>query len=266
MASQSGPGTAPTPDYDLLIDIGNTFVKWGRYRIDCATAEEALIENERRLIDEVPGMGPAFAHYPTAPRRIVISNVAGTRIRNPLMRAVELWPQSNVHWVTSSSEQCGVTNGYRNPAQLGTDRWAALIGARALVPDAAVLVVVCGTATTIDLLTPEGHFAGGNILPGMGLMLRSLHTSTAALPDADGEYVNHPNHTVDAITSGCQHAQAGAIERLFRRHRAEYVDLQCLISGGAGKTVAPRLFIPYRYHDNLVLEGLYQISRCLDRC
>ena len=59
--------------------------------------------------------------------------------------------------------------------------------------------------------------------------------------------------------------QAGAIERLFRRHRAEYGELVCLISGGAGKTVAPRLSIPYRYHDNLVLEGLYQISRCLDR-
>ena len=261
MSASSASTSSP---YDLLIDIGNTFVKWGRYGIGHATAEAAVIDSERRLIDEIPSMGPVFATYPP-PRNIVISNVAGTKIRNPLMRAIELWPHACVHWVASSGKQCGVTNGYRNPAQLGTDRWAALIGARALLPDQPVLVVVCGTATTIDLLTPEGHFAGGNILPGMGLMLRSLHTSTAALPDADGEYVNHPNHTVDAITSGCQHAQAGAIERLFRRHRAEYVELQCLISGGAGKTVAPRLSIPYRYHDNLVLEGLYQISRCLEQ-
>jgi type III pantothenate kinase len=248
--------------YDLLVDIGNTFVKWGRYQAGCPTAEEALIEGERRLIDEISSIGSAFAGYPQ-PRHIVISNVAGTRVRNPLMRAIEPWPKVPSHWISSAIRQCGVTNGYRNPAQLGTDRWAALIGSRALVPDQAVLVVVCGTATTIDLLTPEGHFAGGNILPGMGLMLRSLHTSTAALPDADGEYVNHPDHTIDAIASGCQHAQAGAIERLFRRHRAEYGDLHCLISGGAGKTVAPRLSIPYRYHDNLVLEGLYQISSCL---
>jgi type III pantothenate kinase len=253
--------TAAT-DYDLLIDIGNTFIKWGRYRAGYPTAEEAQIDSERRLLDEIPSMGPAFASYPQ-PRHIVVSIVAGTRIRNRLLRAIELWSGVTPNWVTSSPELCGVTNGYRNPAQLGTDRWAALIGARALLPEQPVLVVVCGTATTIDLLTPEGHFAGGNILPGMGLMLRSLHTSTAALPDADGEYVNHPTHTVDAITSGCQHAQAGAIERLFRRHRAEYVELQCLISGGAGKTVAPRLSIPYRYHDNLVLEGLYQISRCM---
>jgi len=254
--------STPSAPYDLLIDVGNTFIKWGRYRTGAATAEAAQIDSERRLIDEIPSIGPAFSAY-APPRNIVISNVAGTRIRNPLLRAIELWPDAAVHWLASSGAQCGVTNGYRNPAQLGTDRWAALIGARALAPEQPVLAVVCGTATTIDLLTPEGHFAGGNILPGMGLMLRSLHISTAALPDADGEYVNHPTHTVDAITSGCQHAQAGAIERLFRRHRAEYVDLQCLISGGAGKTVAPRLSIPYRYHDNLVLEGLYQISRSL---
>jgi type III pantothenate kinase len=259
----STPPALAGPPFDLLIDIGNTFVKWGRYRTGCATSEEAVIDSERRLLDEISAFGLDFAAYPT-PRCIVISNVAGTRVRNPLMRALEIWPDAPpAHWLASSTSQCGVTNGYRNPAQLGTDRWAALIGARALLPDQPVLVVVCGTATTIDLLTPEGHFAGGNILPGMGLMLRSLHTNTAALPDADGEYVNHPDHTVDAITSGCQHAQAGAIERLFRRHRAEYGDLQCLISGGAGKTVAPRLSIPYRYHDNLVLEGLYQISRSL---
>lgn len=248
--------------YDLLIDVGNTFIKWGRYRSGGgATSEPAALDQERRLIDEIATLVPAFAAY-SAPRHVVISNVAGTRVRNPLLRAMEGWSTTPT-WLVSAPQQCGVTNGYRDPLQLGTDRWAALIGARALLPEQPVLVVVCGTATTIDLLTPEGHFAGGNILPGMGLMLRSLHLSTAALPDADGDYVNHPIHTVDAITSGCQHAQAGAIERLFRRHRAEYGDLQCLISGGAGKTVAPRLSIPYRFHDNLVLEGLFQISRRL---
>ncbi len=51
--------------------------------------------------------------------------------------------------------------------------------------------------------------------PALGTMLRSLHENTAALPDADGEYVETPTQTVDAIVSGCQHAQAGAVERLY---------------------------------------------------
>jgi type III pantothenate kinase len=258
----------PAPE-SLLIDVGNTFIKWSRHTLGGGSADssETMAGAGRLLIEEVAALKEAFRTQP-APRLVVVSNVAGTKVRNPLLRALEVWPQyvnagGPIHWIASREEQCGVSNGYRNPAQLGTDRWAALIGARALVPDDATLVVVCGTATTIDLLSPEGRFMGGNILPGMGLMLRSLHTNTAALPDADGDYVNHPTQTVDAITSGCQHAQAGTIERLFRRHRAEYGDLKCVISGGAGKTVAPRLSIPYRYHENLVLEGLHRISLTL---
>jgi type III pantothenate kinase len=101
------------------------------------------------------------------------------------------------------------------------------------------------------------------ILPGVGLMLRALHQHTAALPDADGEYVENPLQTVDAITSGCQHAQAGAIERVYRMHEAKAPGLICLISGGAARALAPRLVIPFELHENLVLEGLYCISRTL---
>ncbi|MFN0163238.1 MAG: type III pantothenate kinase [Burkholderiales bacterium] len=254
------------PAEHLLIDVGNTFVKWSRHRIGKAgsLSTETFIAGDRVLLDEITALADAFRAHPS-PRRVVVSNVAGTRVRTPLLRALEVWPAYRdaggpAHWLASSETLCGVVNGYRNPAQLGTDRWAALIGARTLLPELPVLVVVCGTATTVDLLSPEGRFLGGNILPGMGLMLRSLHTNTAALPDADGDYLNHPTQTVDAITSGCQHAQAGAIERLFRRHRAEFGDLACVISGGAGRTVAPRLSIPYRFHDNIVLEGLHRVA------
>ena len=266
--------------YNLLIDIGNTLVKWGRYRItpvadssaaaDAAApppprgwAHENCIEFGTTLLDEIPSLIGTFRRA-TAPRHTVVSNVAGTKVRNTLMHVLEIWPDVRpAFWFAAQEQQCGVTNGYRNPAQLGTDRWAAMIGARALLPDQAVLVVVCGTATTIDLISPEGKFVGGNIMPGVGLMLRSLHTNTATLPDADGDYVDHPSQTVDAIVSGCHHAQAGAIERLYRRHRAEYHDLMCIISGGSGRALVPRLTIPHWHHDNLVLEGLYRISQSL---
>jgi type III pantothenate kinase len=68
---------------------------------------------------------------------------------------------------------------------------------------------------------------------------------------------------VDAIASGCQHAQAGAVERLFALEARETPDVVCLISGGAAGAVAPRLSIPYQQHENLVLEGLYRVSQTL---
>jgi type III pantothenate kinase len=92
-------------------------------------------------------------------------------------------------------------------------------------------------------------------------MIRSLHEGTAALPDADGEYTDNPTQTVDAIVSGCQHAQAGAIERLFGLHHRNYPELTCLLSGGAAKALAPRLSIPFELQENLVLEGLHRIAQ-----
>jgi type III pantothenate kinase len=140
-------------------------------------------------------------------------------------------------------------------------RLRALIGARSLVGARAAMVVVCGTATTLDFLSANGVFKGGMIMPGLGLMLRSLHEGTAALPDQDGDFSLYPTQTVDAIASGCQHAQAGTIERLYALESRVTPDLVCLLSGGAAGAVAPRLSIPFQLHDNLVLEGLYRVSQ-----
>ncbi len=250
--------------YSLLVDIGNTFVKWGRYKFPSnALAHASCLNSGHALLEEIPTLVAPLRKFP-APQQIVISNVAGTRVRATVLRLLEIWPDAPPpYWVIAKDEQCGVKNGYRNPAQLGSDRWAALIGARTLHGGRPVLVVCCGTATTIDLLTAEGRFAGGCIMPGVGTMLRSLHEKTAALPDADGIYTEYPVQTVDAIVSGCQHAQAGAVERIYDLYRREHRDLLCLVSGGAAKALTPHLAIVFRYHDNLVLEGLHAISCAL---
>ncbi len=254
-------------DY-LLIDIGNTFLKWGFYRArlpgQAILAQDQVVHFGRVLHEEIPNVMTQWRAFP-APKRVVISNVAGTLIRNPVMRAFEIWPQEHApDWISSQAQQCGVSNGYLNPAALGCDRWAAMIGARAILGARAALVVVCGTATTVDLLAADGRFLGGGIMPGLGLMQRVLHQHTATLPDAQGEYVEHPRQTVDAIATGCAHAQAGAVERIFHLHAAQHADLACVISGGAARTLAPRLTVEHMVHENLVHDGLYWIADSLD--
>ena len=250
--------------YSLLVDIGNTFVKWGRYKLQSgATAHASCIDSGHALLEEIPALAAQLRKHP-APAQIVVSNVAGTRVRATMLRLLEIWPDAPPpYWVVPQDQQCGVRNGYRNPAQLGSDRWGALIGARNLLGERAAMVVVCGTATTIDFLSTDGVFKGGMIMPGLGLMLRSLHEGTAALPDQDGDFSPYPTQTVDAIASGCQHAQAGTIERLYAMELRGTPDVVCVLSGGAAGAVAPRLSIPFQLHDNLVLEGLYRVSQDL---
>jgi len=159
--------------------------------------------------------------------------------------------------VRSTAHAAGVSNLYRAPERLGVDRWCALIGAWALFHSPAV-VVMAGTATTIDTLDVEGRFLGGRILPGIGLMLRSLAKGTAGLPFADGEYAASPRCTEDAIVTGILDAQAGAIERAF----AGLGDRSgiCLLSGGYAEKISDCLAIPHRRIDNLPLEGLCRIA------
>ncbi|MFM9971443.1 MAG: type III pantothenate kinase, partial [Burkholderiales bacterium] len=135
-------------------------------------------------------------------------------------------------------------------------RWAALIGARALY-QGNCLVVMAGTATTLDMLSASGEFRGGAILPGVLLMKQALAGHTAGLKFASGDVVDTPRNTANAIETGCVLAQVGTIEKMLRDFAP---DALCVLSGGGASQLAPRLNIPYRVVDNLVLEGLVRMS------
>lgn len=228
----------------LCIDSGNTRIKWG------------LREDEVWREQGTCGAGE-LDRLALAPERIVACNVGGAAPRQAI-ETVASRLHLPVEWVTGRPEQCGVTNGYECPEQLGADRWAALIGARGLHAGDC-LVVMCGTATTVDLLRADGRFEGGLILPGLDMMRAALASGTADLPAEVGHYADRPRNTLDAIASGALQATAGAIERMFRQLDPAR-DPLCLLSGGAAAGVSPRLTIPHQVVGNLVLEGLARIA------
>lgn len=228
----------------LCIDCGNTRVKWGLREASRWHAQGAVpLSDVAQLADELPH----------APAHIVACNVAGEAIRAAI-DALGAQLGVPVSWLRSQRSQCGVVNCYENPAQLGADRWAALIGARAQ-HGGDCIVVNAGTATTVDRLDAGGVFQGGLILPGLALMREALAGNTAGLPLAQGEFRELPRNTDDAIASGCLSATLGAIERAFRPIAAAPGAL-CLLSGGAVDSIAARLTLPQRRIDHLVLEGL----------
>jgi len=159
-------------------------------------------------------------------------------------------------WLHGEAERCGVSSRYERPEQLGPDRWAALVAARA-VHTGPCLVVNAGTATTIDMLSADGLFLGGAISPGIDLMRFVLHEHTGRLPIQEGSFRDAPRNTLDAIETGCRHAQAGAVERM---HRAMGGNPLCIVSGGAGRPLLDLLPLPSRYIENLVLDGLARIA------
>ena len=232
----------------LCIDSGNSRIKWALHGAD-GWLESGVLEHA------AVGQLALLSERSAQPARIMLANVAGDDPAQAIREALGAWLPA-LQEVKSGAAAGGVVNLYKEPARLGVDRWCALIGARSLV-SGPCLVVMAGTATTIDTLDGEGRFCGGLILPGLELMRRSLARDTAALPLAAGRHAPWPRCTDDAITSGCLEAQAGAIERAFARLPG---NASCLLSGGAAGAIAEHLGVPHRQVGNLVLDGLLELA------
>lgn len=248
----------------LLIDAGNTRVKWALAASDDPVSGAAVLWQAQGSVthDGLPGLAAQWQAHAQAIDAVWISNVAGDALARQLTQAMTDAgvPPHALHWFVSRPACAGVRNGYREPSQLGCDRFAALIGARHCYPDRDLLVVNAGTATTVDALAADGRFTGGMILPGLGTMTRSLAVNTAQLPSVSEVALENilADNTRQAIISGCIHAQAGAIERAFGQHPGASV--LCLMSGGAASFIAPHLQVPHVRVPNLVLTGLYRAA------
>jgi type III pantothenate kinase len=159
-------------DYLLALDAGNTRIKWGVAQGTRWVAAGAVATAEPAALAEALEAAPGAA-------LAIASNVAGAALQGELHRLCRDHGVA-LRVIRSEALQLGVANGYREPAQLGSDRWAALIAAHR-AHRGHKLVVNAGTALTIDALTAEGRFLGGIIVPGPALMRASLDRGTAGL-------------------------------------------------------------------------------------
>ncbi len=236
----------------LAIDIGNTRIKWGFHQ-DGDWLRQGWVKTA-----QADTLAAEFTALPSTDR-IVISNVAGGAVRDQVS-AVLHGAADSPQWIVAVAAQCGVTSGYADPAALGADRWAALIGAWQMLRSACVVVNV-GTTMTVDALSAEGAFIGGFIVPGYDLMRSALARDTADLAVREGTFSFFPDNTGDAIASGAVNALAGAVERMSR-YVAESagVESPVLLSGGGAELIAARLNARVTVVDNLVLDGLLQIA------
>lgn len=250
----------------IAIDAGNTRLKFGvrasgdPIRGDWLQVGALETQDADAIARTFSALAASGINGSSAPTQAIVSNVAGENVAARIAQALSVWSalsvsSSRVRWVRSPAQQLGVTNGYAEPARLGTDRWCALVAAWHR-RRAATIVVNCGTATTVDYLDARGRFVGGMIVPGYALMKRALAGNTAALPLADGGFQAQPRTTIDAIETGCLDAQAGAIERFAARAGCDFA----VVTGGAASAVGPRLALVHEQFEHLTLEGLALIA------
>lgn len=247
----------------LAIDCGNTRLKWALYAAPHPGA--VLLHQGAVFLETIDTLAETDWRDLPAPHSMLGCCVAGEAVRRRIEEQMELWDLVP-HWVVPAAREAGIVNGYDHPNRLGADRWVALAGARSHVLEAVqrtamparpALVVMVGTAVTVDALDAEGRFLGGLILPGFGLMLRALEMGTAGLRVPTGEIVDFPTNTSDALMSGGANAIAGAVERqhrLLSRHAGQAPLLY--MTGGAAVKLAPITDLRFESGDSLIFEGL----------
>ncbi|MBX3620196.1 MAG: type III pantothenate kinase [Rhizobacter sp.] len=246
----------------LAIDVGNTRLKWGLYASPQPGA--ALMAHGAVFLETIDRLAETDWKSIPAPSSMLGCVVAGESIKRRVEEQLEIW-DIDPRWVVSSAHAAGVTNGYEHPARLGPDRWVALIGAWHHVCSRGaprpVLVVMVGTAVTVDAIDAGGHFLGGLILPGFGVMQAALEMGTAGLRVPTGEVVDFPTNTSDALMSGGVNAMAGAVERMYRKLRAKTGEEPVLLmSGGASPKLSPVTDLKIELVDRLIFDGLLALQ------
>ncbi|MFM6992328.1 MAG: type III pantothenate kinase [Rhodoferax sp.] len=246
----------------LALDIGNTRLKWAQYASPLPGAE--LLAQGAEFLENIDKLAEGVWSTLPAPTHLLGCVVAGDAIKRRVEQQLELWDVTP-QWVVSSDAEAGMTNGYDHPSRLGADRWVAMIGAyhrmQAQGAPRPMVVVMVGTAVTVEAVSPQGRFLGGFILPGHGIMLRALESGTAGLHVPTGEVCPFPTNTSDALTSGGTYAIAGAVECMVQHVRGHCGEEPlCIMTGGAGWKMAPSMTRPFELVDNLIFDGLLTIA------
>lgn len=234
---------------NLLIDIGNTRLKWG-------------VSNNLELISGLPIANAKISRNELVqlwqvidtPEQLAISCVGTSRLLDLVVAvATELWPGIAIIQAKSVAEALGVCNAYDAPEKLGVDRWLCLLAGYHRYQK-ALCIVDCGTAITVDVVDASGMHLGGLISPGLKLMKKSLAKGTENLKLSETTYpFGLAKFTDAAIHNGTLSAACGLVALVLK---TQPNTLQLLLTGGDADIIAAHLSRPVIIDPDLVLRGL----------
>ena len=275
----------------IAIDVGNSRIKFGQFcaQDDCQTESKSafpiapapLPEPDETLsasIEQVEhGMLNDWLDQIAMERaRIVVGSVSKTMADRLTPCLMPWFTESGIPFKIDSlrSEKMPIPMHVENPASVGVDRLAAALAAdRLRQPGAPAIIVDVGTAVTIDLVSSDGVFEGGAILPGVQMAARAMHEQTDALPKGElTELEDAPDaigkNTLSAIHAGLFWGAVGAIRELIDRQRDSLTHTpQVFLSGGAAPSVARLIGGPdytVRHVAHLTLAGLVIAARVME--
>jgi len=237
----------------LLLDIGNTRIKWAVREAGSIGTPQALSHGDPAWL---AGFDAALALMPE-PAEVLIAAVAPELLTLDALRVLEArWPRCPSMRAQSAARLARFSSAYAQPERLGVDRFlACAAAAESLQP---LLLLGCGTALTIDLIDADGRHHGGLIAPAPETMRAAVLSRTARVHWLRaGAAQDFGSNTEDCLESGVWTAAAGMVERALRKGTAVLGAVPVLMAhGGAAAALASLLDVPLRIVPDLVMQGL----------
>lgn len=246
----------------LCLDVGNSQILGGVFDGDTLRCTFRKSTHPLATSDELgvffAAVLRAHAIQPEQITQVALCSVVPAALHSLQRACVEY------HHAEPLILQAGVKTGlkvlYRNPHEVGADRIANAIGGTLRHPGRNLIIVDCGTATTLDVVTATGEYLGGAILPGVGVSAAALAGHTAKLPHVQIVRPESPlgRTTAESINSGLYHGHVGAIRHLINSIAAEtFAGAKPIVIGTGGFA---RMFEAEKLFDEivpeLVLDGL----------
>lgn len=232
----------------LLLDLGNTRLKWQLY------------EDENHQVSGVCAHGDMLQQAQIWSQLgiegVWLAAVGVSALAGELAKQLSGFGFV-VHELHSPAQQAGVVNAYAEPANLGVDRWLALLAAHQHI-DGAALLVDAGTAMTLDVLDEQGVHQGGLIVPGLRMMRSSLHSNTQLLPEVEGGTWRLGASTQAGIAAGTLGALVSVVESVFSQQAQLNPRLSCVITGGDAALVYNALRPVVQRHCKVDVDWLFK--------
>lgn len=246
----------------LLIDIGNT-------RIKLALSDGEQIIEQRSLVHQQQWQQLADVLSEMLPEPVphcLVASVMQAEDDQLIVDMLGKYSNTAPNFLKTQKFQCGLENAYTEFKSMGVDRWLAMIGARSLY-SGAVLVVSCGTALTIDLVSAHGVHRGGYILPGLHLSAQALGQNTASVHvnETTASDWRWGKSTSECVNAGSILSASAVIDRAIVNAQAEFPEgVTVVMTGGDAPKLEKFLQQAVVLEPQLVFKGMMAVYSDLE--
>jgi len=236
--------------HDLTVDVGNSFIKMAVFQGDDVISfirqDQLEAEDLIHLIEKYKIQGISYS---------------ASGDDNP--EVISFLKKHDKTVFLEHDTPMPIEIMYETPHTLGRDRIAAVLGAQHMFPKENVLVIDFGTCVTMEVLTKEGHYLGGNISPGAQMRLDAMHHFTDRLPlveiNGDDDFIGRS--TESAIRNGAVLGTILEVESFISRAKERFGDCEVVFTGGGAKYLIDKFEHTIHHEPMLLHRGLHEILK-----